>query len=557
MRCLWIILIAVLVVAARSESIEVRNLRVINLSELGLKGRIERVRLSPDVQFASVEIRRGLSRFLYVVDLRKRKARAVDPRIDLPAYASWKRSPYRYLLTVEDGEADWYPRLVRGERWLCFTSNGTGDEKDLYLYNVDRHIIVRLTAGSERERFPRWSPDGQSLAFIRQSNKGNELQFYPDADVVFRELESLHYREPFMSALHASALTSSFDNHLVTIKKSRFPVLYYWEGNRPVAVSAMRDRVRHLDESALNWTNQAPMVLFKSADGLPSILGMRRTRPKSHKAKRNYVVRQLAFPATFIGGNSVVGRNRSGHGLAVITRIRKTPEMIPLVFQTPYEDDLDRIRSIDAMTTTVGGEGNYNLLLGFGTSEDDYIMYGKIKPEDIGESVRSKVLVNIGVSGGFARYTGDAGEGDFLPMGGLWLEVQPLPGSAPALELGLEINHVELSGRTLLNKQFSRELWTGSIYLQAGYLFMYTYRPFVRASLGRAILDKQRSDGSRQQTLIYGIGGGMEFVVTPSMQVRVYGVFQYAKKDLDMTMQIPKADSFGRIMVGLNYTLPL
>ncbi len=557
MRYSWIILIALISMAARSESIEVGRLQVINLSELGLQGSIERVRLSPDAQLASLEIRRGLSKFLYVVDLRKREAHPVDPRMELPTYTSWEHSPYHYLLAGENGEADWYPRLVRGERWLCFTSNGMEDEKDLYLYNADRNFVVRLTATRGQERFPQWSPSGQSLAFIRKSEKKNELNFFPQADVLFREVEDILYRHRFISALTTSSLTQRFDKGLVVVKKSRFPFLYCWDGSMPIAVSVRRGRTHIPQKNKWNWSNRGSMVLYNGAGGSPYILGMRRTGTRSYNMKSTYVVRQLIFPAAFVGENTVIGRNRSSSGLALVTRIHESSGVVALDFDTPYKDDLDRTRSIDVIATTIGRKGNYSLLLGFGTSEDDYLMYGAIRPEDIGETVESKTLVNIGVSGGFARYTGDAGEGDFLPTGGVWVEAQPLPNAAPALRMGLELNYLELSGRTSFNKAFKRKLWAGVLYVQAGYLIMYTYRPFVRASLGRAIIDKHRSDGSRQQTFIYGIGAGMEFVVTPSMQVRMYGVFQYSKKDLDMTMQIPKADSFGRIMVGLNYTLPL
>lgn len=556
MRYLWMILSAVLCMAARSESIEVQNLRVINLSELGLHGKIERVRLSPDARFASVEIKHGLSRFLYIVNLRKRQAQPVDPRTELSMYQVWKHSPYRYLFTVEDGEADWYPRLVRGEQWLCFTSNGVEDKRDLYLYNVDRNLVLRLTATNESERFPRWSPDGKSLAFVRTSRRGNELRFFPRADIIFRKVEDYLFRHRFVSAFTMSPFARCFDRELVVVKKSRRPILFYWSGSKPVAASKTRNVRRELDEGGLNWSNQHSTLLFAGSDASAYILGLEGTRIKSYKTKRPYAVRQLMFPAAFVGRNTIIGRSQSSANLVLVTGIREKPVVIPLEFKTPYRDELGRTCSIDAQRTIVEGKGNYDILLGFGGEEEEYIMSGSIKPEDIGENVRTNVLVNIGFSGGFAKYTGDAGNGDFLPVGGFWVESQPLPNSAPALSLGVEFNYVELSGRTRTDKKFKRKLLHGSMYLQAGYLFRYTYRPFVRASLGRAVLDKRRSDGSYQQTTIYGFGVGMEFVVTPSMQVRLYGEFQYSKNDLDMVMQVPKADSFGQIMIGMNYTLP-
>ena len=67
------------------------------------------------------------------------------------------------LVAAENG----YPAFSPDGQWLVFSSDAAGNQ-DLYLANRNGEEVVRLTMSTASETQPTWSPDGESVAYIRQ-----------------------------------------------------------------------------------------------------------------------------------------------------------------------------------------------------------------------------------------------------------------------------------------------------------------------------------------------------------------------------------------------------
>jgi len=74
------------------------------------------------------------------------------------------------------------PQLAPGGDWVAYTVTTIDSAKDardadIWMTSWDGTQTIRLTASSESETSPRWSPDGRSLAFLsgRQDGKGDQV----------------------------------------------------------------------------------------------------------------------------------------------------------------------------------------------------------------------------------------------------------------------------------------------------------------------------------------------------------------------------------------------
>jgi|GEM_PF-4657426 len=83
--------------------------------------------------------------------------------------------------TQFDGQLDWRPTLDEKDRqWFVFVSNGSAKSYDLYISYLDRRGVLAteppicLTHPGV-DQFPKWSPDGNSLAFVSESKSGGDL----------------------------------------------------------------------------------------------------------------------------------------------------------------------------------------------------------------------------------------------------------------------------------------------------------------------------------------------------------------------------------------------
>jgi len=90
-------------------------------------------------------------------------------------------------LSSSEGQLDWR-RLPdsTGRFWFAYTSNGPGYDFDIYLSYFDKETQlisstpIRLSLAGAQQ-YPKWSPDGQSIVFSSETEKGEELYLLPDA----------------------------------------------------------------------------------------------------------------------------------------------------------------------------------------------------------------------------------------------------------------------------------------------------------------------------------------------------------------------------------------
>ena len=75
---------------------------------------------------------------------------------------------------VFNDQLDWRPGNQNDKRWFVFVSNGLEDNHDIYLSYVGNKKPIRLTKHPSIDNKPKWSPDGNSIAFITsRSAKGD------------------------------------------------------------------------------------------------------------------------------------------------------------------------------------------------------------------------------------------------------------------------------------------------------------------------------------------------------------------------------------------------
>jgi dipeptidyl aminopeptidase/acylaminoacyl peptidase len=74
------------------------------------------------------------------------------------------------ILVVIPGEVDATPPGAIGR--IAFTSSADEVTGEIYVRDFDGSSPVRLTNNTDRDRNPKWSPDGSSIAFDRSPYKG-------------------------------------------------------------------------------------------------------------------------------------------------------------------------------------------------------------------------------------------------------------------------------------------------------------------------------------------------------------------------------------------------
>jgi len=78
-------------------------------------------------------------------------------------------------LTFND-QLDWCPVADNnGRHWFAFVSNGADDNHDIYIGYVDGKNYLRLTRHESIDNYPKWSPDGESIAFISARNGKGDI----------------------------------------------------------------------------------------------------------------------------------------------------------------------------------------------------------------------------------------------------------------------------------------------------------------------------------------------------------------------------------------------
>ncbi|MCB0259058.1 MAG: PD40 domain-containing protein [Calditrichaeota bacterium] len=128
------------------------------------------------------------SRYLYIYDLAAKsliEVRTVTPNTGLTAPVE----DSLYQTVVFNEHLDWRPVLDEQERqWFAFVSNGTENNRDIYIGFAGGSNYIRLTNNPAVDTAPKWSPDGNSIAFISRRSGNGDIYLVADVDKIISEV---------------------------------------------------------------------------------------------------------------------------------------------------------------------------------------------------------------------------------------------------------------------------------------------------------------------------------------------------------------------------------
>ena len=97
-------------------------------------------------------------------------------------------SPY---LPLYNAELDWRPELdEQGRQWFAFVSTGAEENHDIFLGSIGTEHYYRLTSNASIDMMPRWSPDGNSLAFISYRTGDGDIYLAKNMDKFLQKPEN-------------------------------------------------------------------------------------------------------------------------------------------------------------------------------------------------------------------------------------------------------------------------------------------------------------------------------------------------------------------------------
>jgi len=84
-----------------------------------------------------------------------------------------------YLMLTEDVKKDGQAKISPDGEKVIFTSGRTGNG-DLYLLDLKKGNLRRLTSTDDTDLYPRWSPDGKSIVFTRGGKYSHDIYIIRD-----------------------------------------------------------------------------------------------------------------------------------------------------------------------------------------------------------------------------------------------------------------------------------------------------------------------------------------------------------------------------------------
>ena len=76
---------------------------------------------------------------------------------------------------IFNDQLNWRPNNKDDKKWFVFVSNGSEDNHDIYLSYLGKDMPIRLTKHPSIDNKPKWSPDGNSIAFITSRNGKGDI----------------------------------------------------------------------------------------------------------------------------------------------------------------------------------------------------------------------------------------------------------------------------------------------------------------------------------------------------------------------------------------------
>ncbi len=123
------------------------------------------------------------NRSLYIYDIKNRTLRNISAtQTTLATGDEINLEPSSYA-TSYNYELDWRPIPDKqGRQWFVFVSNGLEDNHDIYLGVIGGTRYYRLTKNIAIDMMPKWSPDGNSVAFISYRSGDGDIYLLDGMD---------------------------------------------------------------------------------------------------------------------------------------------------------------------------------------------------------------------------------------------------------------------------------------------------------------------------------------------------------------------------------------
>lgn len=182
-------LASLITVLLAQESLHLRSdpQELLSTDQEDLSGIIADLRLSPSLaRFLAFTRQTQGDRLLYLYDLDARALSEIRPQEDKSMGAGLGSNLRRPI--IYNGELEWRRQRDHKDRqWFVFVSNGDANNRDLYLGYVGGEQFLRLTFDDAADRNPRWSPDGNSIAFISERSGSGDIYLFEGIDNILRK----------------------------------------------------------------------------------------------------------------------------------------------------------------------------------------------------------------------------------------------------------------------------------------------------------------------------------------------------------------------------------
>ena len=196
-----------------------------------------------------------------------------------------------------------------------------------------------------------------------------------------------------------------------------------------------------------------------------------------------------------------------------------------------------------------------NMLLAYAMDEKSYLATASFSvPKQAGEALQRKMIIQAGANLAFARYTGDASEGDFNPSGDLWIGIQPFPELPVHATIGFATGYAKLSGTSSTQVSFSKYLWYGEVFAKVSYPVSIDFEPNIVAMFGKGVLNAKYSSGAAIKPNHFGVSVGTDFHLNTEIDLHLNFTYRALNQDIDrLKTKNAKNDSFVTIGFGISY----
>jgi dipeptidyl aminopeptidase/acylaminoacyl peptidase len=163
-------------------------LEILSSERPELTGILSKPKLSPyPSQAFSLERQSESNRYLLIYDLSAK--RLTEIRTVLPKSGVQLVEDSIRLAVVYNGQLDWRPTLDdQDQQWFAFVSNGTQNNRDIYLGFIGGSNYIRLTIDPAADNQPKWSPDGNSIAFVSNRSGDGDIYLIGEVDKIIADL---------------------------------------------------------------------------------------------------------------------------------------------------------------------------------------------------------------------------------------------------------------------------------------------------------------------------------------------------------------------------------